>query len=168
MVGGGTCGIGEGVGGANGGASRADREPRIVGGDGGDRDGEGGAGGRVGGGVGSGGELVQERSESISEGRVGREEGGKVSGVKDAVGRGERGLGRGGVKGGRHGEGEGVEGEGAEGMKWRSAWGTNCEGEGVRPGWGRWGGESKEARRRKGGLRVYEKDGRQGEGRGLK
>ncbi len=74
----------QGGGGGNGGASRADCEPRIVGGDGGDRDGEGEAGGRVGGGGGSGGELVQERAESISEGRVGREEGGKVSGVKDS------------------------------------------------------------------------------------
>jgi len=62
---------------------------------------------------------MHERVEGVSEGRVGREEGGKVNGVESSVGRGECGRGRGGVNGGRHGEEEGGEGEGAEETKWR-------------------------------------------------
>jgi hypothetical protein len=77
MVGGGTCRIGGGMrrisrvgGGANGGASRADHEPRIVGGDGGDLDGERGAGGRVGGGEGGrggGSNICPPRKNGISD-----------------------------------------------------------------------------------------------------
>ena len=101
--GGTTCRIG-GVGRvADGGAARADSEPRIVVVGGRERGGEGGVGGGVRGeewcwvcdGSGSRGKLAKERVESISEARVGRDEGGEDSGVESAVGRGERRWGKG-------------------------------------------------------------------------